>query len=116
MDRTGTREKYGRSMAVAVGWYATAIAAVVVGTASVPSAPEVDCSAMFSCLSPLESLVLAGVFWGGPVLVALLVITAVVDALVVRRVSSVVLAGTLSVAVSFAVCAVVAAAYLGGRS
>ncbi|SIN18334.1 hypothetical protein [Micromonospora cremea] len=113
MDGTGARERYGRSMAVAFGWYATAIAAVVVGTTSVPSAPRQDCSAMFSCLSPLESLALAGLVWGGPVLVGLLIVTAVVNALVVHRITSAVLAGTLSVAVSGAVCAVVAAAYLG---
>ncbi|MBQ0901721.1 hypothetical protein [Micromonospora sp. U21] len=113
MDGTGARERYGRSMAVAFGWYATAIAAVVVGTTSVPSAPRQDCSAMFSCLSPLESLALAGLVWGGPVLVGLLIVTAVVNALVVRHVSSVVLAGTVSVAVTAPVCAVVAAIYLG---
>ncbi|WP_406078398.1 hypothetical protein [Micromonospora sp. NBC_00858] len=113
MDHTEAPGRYGRSMAVAFGWYATAIAAVVVGTTSVPSAPRQDCSAMFSCLSPLESLALAGLFWGGPVLVALLIVTAVVDALLVRRIPSVVLAGTLSVAVSVAVGVVVAGAYLG---
>ncbi|MEV4658476.1 hypothetical protein [Micromonospora sp. NPDC049301] len=113
MDGTGARERYGRSMAVAFGWYVTAIAAVVVGTTSVPSPPRQDCSAMFSCLSPMESLALAGLIWGGPVLVGLLIVTAVVNALVVRRVTSAVLAGTLSVAASVAVCSVVAAAYLG---
>ncbi|MET8349985.1 MULTISPECIES: hypothetical protein [unclassified Micromonospora] len=113
MDDTGERKRYGPSMAVAFGWYATAIAAVVVGVNSVPSAPRRDCSAMFSCLSPMESLALAGLVWGGPVLVGLLIVTAVINALLVRRITSPVLAGTLSVAVSLAVCAVVAAAYLG---
>ncbi|MCO1598059.1 hypothetical protein M8C17_23190 [Micromonospora sp. RHAY321] len=113
MDDTGARGRYGRSMAVAFGWYATVIAAVVVGTTSVPSAPREDCSAMFSCLSPLESLALAGLFWGAPVLLGLLIVTAVVNALAVRRITSAVLAGTLSVAVSAAVGTVVAGAYLG---
>ncbi|RLP90105.1 hypothetical protein [Micromonospora sp. CV4] len=113
MADTGERKRYGPSMAVAVGWYATAIAAVVVGTTSVPSAPRQDCSAMFSCLSPMESLALAGLVWGGPVLIGLLLVTAVVNALVVRHVPSAVLAGTVSVAVTAPVCAVVAAVYLG---
>ncbi|MFC0503228.1 hypothetical protein [Micromonospora costi] len=116
MDRTGSGGRYGRSLAVASGWYATAIAAVVVGTMSVPDPPPRDCSALFSCLTPAESLALAGLVWGAPVLAGMLVVTAVVNAVVVRRVASAVLAGTLSVAVTVAVAATAAGVYLGGRS
>ncbi|MDG4762250.1 hypothetical protein [Micromonospora sp. WMMD710] len=109
MDRQGVRGRYGRSMAVAAGWYVTVIAAVAVGTTSVPSASQTDCSAWFSCLSPAESLALVGLVWGGPVLVGLLIVTALVSALVVRLIPSAVLAGTASAAVSIVTCA---AAYL----
>ncbi|MGK5742581.1 hypothetical protein [Micromonospora sp. URMC 103] len=116
MDEAGARGRYGRSLSVALGWYATLVAAVVVGTLSVPSEPPQDCSAMFSCLSPAESLALAGLVWGAPALIGALVVTAVVNALLVRRISSAVLAGTASVAVTVALAAVAAGAYLGGRS
>ncbi|MER7458584.1 hypothetical protein [Micromonospora sp. NPDC126480] len=110
MDATGVRGRYGRSLLVATGWYATVLAALTVGTLSVPQAPRTDCSAMFSCLSPAESLALAGVVWGLPALLALTVVTLVVNALVVRFVRSVVAAGTLAAAVAVAVGAVAAAA------
>ncbi|MCF0097030.1 hypothetical protein [Micromonospora sp. MH99] len=110
MDHDGARGRYGRSMAVAAGWYVTAIAAMAVGTTSVPSAPHDDCAAWFSCLSPGESLVFVGLVWGTPVLLGLLVVTALVTALVVRLVPSAVLAGTTAAALSVGVCA---AAYLG---
>ncbi|GAB3954430.1 hypothetical protein GCM10027614_61510 [Micromonospora vulcania] len=100
-------------MAVAFGWYATVVAALAVGTLSVPSAPQDDCTAMFSCLSPLEKLLLVGLFGGAPVLVGLLIVTAAVTALLVRRISSVVLSGTLSAVVSGVACALVAGVYLG---
>ncbi|WBB66642.1 hypothetical protein [Micromonospora sp. WMMD812] len=114
MDVTGTRGRYGQSLAVATGWYATAVAALAVGTLSVPNAPPQDCSAIFSCLSPGETLAVVALVWGAPVFVALMIVTAVVTALVARRVASAIVAGTLSAAVAVAVCAVAAAA-IGGR-
>ncbi|MEV4821136.1 hypothetical protein [Micromonospora sp. NPDC049274] len=110
MDQHGVRGRYGRSMAVASGWYVTATAAMAVGTTSVPSAPRDDCGAWFSCLSPGESLVFVGLVWGAPVLLGLLGVTALVAALVVRVIPSAVLAGTTSAALSVGLCA---AAYLG---
>ncbi|MEU4334568.1 hypothetical protein AB0F59_08075 [Micromonospora lupini] len=107
MDQHGVRGRYGRSMAVASGWYGTAIAALAVGTTSVPSAPRDDCSAWFSCLSPGESLVFVGLVWGAPVLLGLLGVTALVAALVVRVTTSAVLAGTTSAALGVGLCAAV---------
>ncbi|MFF0229461.1 hypothetical protein [Micromonospora sp. NPDC005254] len=107
MDHDGVRGRYGRSMAVASGWYVTAIAAMAVGTTSVP---HDDCAAWFSCLSPGESLVFVALVWGTPVLLGLLVVTALVTALVVRLVPSAVLAGTTAAVLSVGVCAAV---YLG---
>ncbi|MEU7923087.1 hypothetical protein ACGFIP_23370 [Micromonospora zamorensis] len=112
MDHNGVRGRYGRSVAVASGWYVTVGAAVAVGLASVPSPPPTDCSAWFSCLSPGESLALVMLVWGGPVLAGLLVVTALVAALVVRLVPSAVLAGTLSALITVTICAAVYA----GRS
>lgn len=112
METTGVRGRYGRSLLVAVGWYATLTAAVVVGTLSVPGQPEQDCSAVFSCLSPTERLLLAAL-WVVPALLGALIVTSIVNALVVRRITSAVLAGTLSVAITVPIGLAVAAAYLG---
>ncbi|MET8279382.1 hypothetical protein [Micromonospora sp. NPDC005174] len=110
MDRHGARGRYGRSMAVAAGWYVTAIAAVAVGTTSVPSTPpDDDCAAWFSCLSPGESLAFVALVWGAPIFVGLLFVTALVAALAVRLVPSAVVAGTLSAGVSFTLCVAVLA-------
>ncbi|WP_433535524.1 hypothetical protein ACQPZK_26400 [Micromonospora sp. CA-249363] len=110
MDGHGAWGRYGRSMAVAAGWYVTAIAAVAVGTTSVPSTPVGDdCAAWFSCLSPGESLAFVVLVWGAPVLVGLLFVTALVAALAARLVPSAVAAGTLSAVVALTLCGAVLA-------
>lgn len=101
MDGHGAWGRYGRSMGVAAGWYVTAVAAVAVGTTSVPSRPpDDDCAVMFGCMSPGESLAFVALVWGAPIFVGLLFVTALVAALAARLVPSAVVAGTLSAVVS----------------
>ncbi|MDG4798170.1 hypothetical protein [Micromonospora sp. WMMD1082] len=86
---------FGLSLAVAIGWYATVIVAVLVGWSGAPAAPDRDCSAVFSCLTPLESIGLLLIV-SAPVLVGLLCVTLVVAALFARWISSPFVIGTLS--------------------
>ncbi|MEU0549089.1 hypothetical protein [Micromonospora sp. NPDC005979] len=110
MDGHGAGGRYGRSMGVAAGWYVTAIAAVAVGTTSVPSTPvDDDCAAWFSCLSPGESLAFVALVWGAPIFVGVMFVTALVAALAVRLVPSAVVAGTLAAVVSLTLCGAVLA-------
>jgi uncharacterized membrane protein YhaH (DUF805 family) len=111
MEATGVRGRYGRSLLVAIGWYATVVAAAIVANLSVPEEPQQDCSAMFSCLSPFGEIMLAAL-WAVPVLLGMLIVTSIVNALVVRRVESAILAGTLSVAITVSLAVLVAGAYL----
>ncbi|WP_435206235.1 hypothetical protein [Micromonospora sp. bgisy143] len=100
-------------MAVATGWYVTAVAAVAVGTTSVPSRPVGDdCAAWFGCLSPGESLAFVALVWGAPVLVGLLFVTALVAALAARLIPSAVVAGTASAGLSLTLCGAVLAGSL----
>jgi hypothetical protein len=106
---------YARSLLVAVGWYATIVAAVVVGALSVPAAPARACSPGFGCLPPGEGLFLVGVVFGVPVLAGLLITTSLVNVLVVRLARSAILAGTLSAVASVGVAGALTAIYLGTR-
>ena len=95
---------------MAAGWYVTAVAAVAVGTTSVPSTPpDDDCAAWFSCLSPGESLAFVVLVRGAPILVGLLFVTALVAALTARLIPSAVVAGTASAGVSSMLCVAVLA-------
>jgi hypothetical protein len=106
---------YGQTLLVAFGWYASIVGALAVGTLSVPTEPVRDCSAIFSCMTPIEGLIVVGVFVGAPVLAVLLMVAFLVTALVARRVPSAILAGTLSALISVSVIGVVAAACLGAK-
>ena len=105
------RASFGLSLLVALGWYATVAGAVVVGRSGIPPAPERDCSAFFSCLTPLEELALFAIV-GAPLVAGLLLCTAAVTALLTRRVASSILAGSLS---SVIVTAMFVAAWRGVR-
>ena len=97
-----------------MGWYATVIAAVLVGWSGIPAAPNRDCSAIFSCLTPREEIVLILIFTA-PIVGVLLCCTVVVTGLLVRRFSSSILTGTLSALGSVGVLAVVGAVWQGLR-
>ena len=92
---------------MALGWYATVIAAILVGRAGIPVAPDRDCSAVFSCMTPGQEVILLMII-AGPVVVALLIITLPVTALLARWIPSSIVTGTLS-----ALGSVVAAATVG---
>lgn len=95
----------GWGVLVALGWYVTIAAAVLVGWSGVPVAPDPECSGW--CLTRAEASVLF-LMAGAPVLlVVLLPVTVAAVALLVGRVRSALLAGTLAVPVSVAVTAVV---------
>ncbi|NBE79919.1 hypothetical protein [Micromonospora rubida] len=108
------RASFGLSALVALGWYATAIAAVFVGRSGMPATPNQDCSAAFSCLTPQEEIGLMLIL-GAPVLAGLLITTLVIIGLLARRVPSSILAGTLSALGSAAVAVVVGAVWQGAR-
>ncbi|GIF78220.1 hypothetical protein [Asanoa siamensis] len=112
MEKRGA--SFGLGVLVALGWYATVVGAVVVGESGVPVAPDRDCSAMFSCLSPAEGVVLL-LIAGAPVLFGLLVGTVVLAALLARWIRSAILVGTLSAGGSLAIVALVGLAWRAGR-
>jgi hypothetical protein len=106
------RASYGLSLLVALAWYATVIAAVLLGRSGIPAAPNRDCSEAFNCLTPQEELALLVIF-GAPILAGLLFTTLVVTGVLARRVPSSILAGTLSALGSVGVMAVVGAVWQG---
>ncbi|MGC1214633.1 MAG: hypothetical protein WA890_25670 [Micromonospora sp.] len=108
------RASFGLSLLVALGWYATVIAALLVGRSGISAAPDRDCSAVFSCLTPQEEIGLM-VIVGGPILAGLLFSTVVVTALLARRIPSSILTGTLSALGSVVVVAVASAVWQGVR-
>src|ERR1051325_2798170 len=112
---TRPRASYGPSMLVAAGWYATAVAAVIAGLSGDPVRPQEDCSAMFSCLSPVEALgiwmAVAGVWVFGVLLLATLGITA----LTARLTGSPIVAGTFAAFGGVALCGGLLATYLAVR-
>ena len=112
---TSRGASFGRSLLVALGWYGSVIAAVVVGWSGIPAAPDRDCSTVLSCLTPLQAVGLGLMVFGVPVLAALLVSTLVVTRLLARRVPSPVLTGTLSALGSVVVLAAVGAVWQGVR-
>ncbi|GAA0930228.1 hypothetical protein Vau01_051030 [Virgisporangium aurantiacum] len=95
------------SLLVALGWYVVVPAAVLVAWSGLPVAPGRDCSAMFSCLSPVEQVGLFMIFVGLPVLLGAAVVTVAVAALLARVVRWPVVTGTVS-----ALCGVVGVAAL----
>ncbi|WP_189040706.1 hypothetical protein [Micromonospora sonchi] len=99
---------------MALGWYATVIAAVLVGRAGIPVAPDRDCAAVFSCMTPGQEVILLMII-AGPVLVALLIITLPVTALLARWVSSSIVTGTLAALGSVVAAAAVGMLWHGGR-
>jgi hypothetical protein len=107
MDGVGEsrRASFGLSLLVALGWYATVIAAVLVGRLGIPAAPDRDCSGFLSCPTPQEEIVILAIF-GLPVLAGLVFSAVVVTGLLVRWIPSSILAGTLSALGSVAVVAV----------
>src|SRR5947208_2705554 len=105
------RASFGLSFLVALGWYSTVIAAVLVGWSGIPQAPQRDCSVMFSCLTPLQQIFLLMIAVGGPVLAGVLFSALVLTGLLARRVPSPILAGTLAALGSVVVVAVVGAVW-----
>ncbi|MFV2088712.1 hypothetical protein [Micromonospora sp. LOL_021] len=108
------RASFGLSLVVALGWYATVITAVLVGSSGIPAAPRTDCSAIFSCLTPQEEITLL-VLLGSPVLTGLLVCTLAVTGLLARLISSPIVAGTLSALGSVVAVAVIGVVWQGAR-
>lgn len=106
------RASFGLSLSVALGWYVTAIAVIYVWRSATPTTPDRDCSAAFSCLTPGEEVALLLIF-GAPVLLGLLVSTLLATAVLVRRLSSPILTGTLSALASIALVGVVSALWQG---
>ena len=109
------RASFGLSVLVALGWFAVAIAAVLAGRSGVPAAPKQDCSLVFSCLTPVQEAELVLMFFGAPVVLGVLVVTAAITALLGRRMSSPVLIGALSALCSLVVVAGIVAVWHGGR-
>ncbi len=70
MTDVGTRPRapFGSSLLVALGWYATVIAAAITAADGVPEAPRNDCGTFAACLSPMAATGLALVVVGIPVL------------------------------------------------
>jgi len=89
------RSSFGLSLLVALGWYATAVGAIVVGRSGVPAAPDRYCPGFFGCLTPLEQLALFAIV-GAPLIAGLLAYTAAATALLARWIPSPILAGSLS--------------------
>lgn len=108
---SSSRASYGRSVLVAVGWYATVAGAVLVGWADLPVPPNRDCSQMFSCMTPLQTVVLFAIVLGAPVFGVLLAMTLLIAAPLARRVASSVLAGTLPALASTVLAGVTGAAW-----
>jgi hypothetical protein len=108
------RASGGWSVLVALGWYATVVAAVLVGMSGVPAAPEQDCPMFLGCLTPLEGFVLV-LIAGAPVVLGLLLVTVGIAGVLARRVPSAILAGTLAAPGSVAVVAAAAAVWSAVR-
>lgn len=98
-------------MLVAVGWFATAVAAVAVGQWSVPEPPDRECVYIGDCVSPLDLLPAIVIVLGVPMLLILLAVTAGVRRLPIP----VPLAGTVSAAVTVVVLAACVALYQAAR-
>lgn len=116
-DRVGRRASYGLSLLVALGWYVTVIAAIVVGELSIPERPRPadGCSMPFACMSRAEGLQFMAVVLGVPILGGLLIVSLLMIALVARKVASPIVAGTVCAAASVAVVMAAIAAYGGLR-
>jgi hypothetical protein len=84
---------------VILGWYATVIAAIFVGVTGLPEPPRTDCSAMFSCISRGAGLALVGAIVGVPFFLGSFVIATITVILLMRRLRSAVVAGTIAAAV-----------------
>jgi hypothetical protein len=105
---------YGWTVLVAYGWFATVGATALVGFFLVPEPPHPDCSAIFSCLSPVQAMAL----WLAvalPAVVAAIVATALVAIPVSRLFRSPFLAGTLTVVCAALVVLAAVQAYRGVR-
>lgn len=111
MTDVGTRPRasFGSSLLVALGWYATVIAAAITAADGIPEAPRNDCGTFAACLSPMAATGLALAVVGVPVLGLLVVATLAVTAFTTRLTGSSIVAGTLA-----AVGGVVLAAAIGG--
>ena len=112
---TTPRASYGLSLLVALGWYLVVVAAVAADILSSPATPHDDCTALFSCMTPTQTLILLLVFVGGPVLGVLFIVTLLVTAPIARAVRSPIAAGTLSALASAALAGVAVAVYLAAK-
>jgi hypothetical protein len=116
VDRTKpVRGSVGNGVLVVLGWYATVIAAVVVGEMSLPARHSTDCSGMFSCLDTGQFLLLIGLFVGLPVVFGSLLIATITVALLMRRLRSPVVAGTIAAVVGVGAPGLIWAAWNGVR-
>ncbi|WP_157408603.1 hypothetical protein [Actinoplanes sp. N902-109] len=112
-DHPNRRAPYGLSVLVAVGWYATVLTAVVVGTLQTSTERSCD-DAPSWCFTPEQGIGI-GLVVASPFLLVLVLCTLPVAALCTRLVSSAPLAGTLSAVVAGAVVAALAALLLAAR-
>lgn len=109
------RASFGLSLLVALGWCVVAFAGLIVGWSGEPAKPDQDCSLVFSCLTPVEEAEFYLMFFGPPVLLGVLAVTAGTTALLGRQITSPILIGTLSALGSLVVAAVIVVAWHGGR-
>lgn len=112
--RPSSPASYGWTLLVAYGWFGTAGATALAGYFVIPEPPHTDCSAILSCLGPVQALAL-WVAVALPVLFGAVVATALVAVPVSRMVRSPILAGTLTVVGAALVVLVAVAAYRGLR-
>ena len=105
--------RYGASVLVGVGWFATVVAAFAVGEWSVPQRPvePADCTSFGCGLTLLDLLPAFLVLVGGPALLLLLAVTAGVHRLRLPAA----LTGTLSALGTVAVAAAGIALYTAAR-
>jgi hypothetical protein len=109
------RASFGSSVLVALGWYATVLAAVFVALDGIPEAPRTDCATFAGCMTPMQATGLALAVVGLPVLIVVVAVTLAVTAGTVRLTGSSIVAGTLAAAGSAVVAAGIGAAFLAAR-
>jgi hypothetical protein len=100
---------------VAMGWYATLIAALFVAVSGLPATPRTGCGEVFSCLTPAQSLGLAAGVVAVPVLAGLMISTVIITGLLARRIASAIAVGTLAALGSIAIVSACGAALVASR-
>jgi len=107
------RAPYGLSVLVALGWYATVLAAVIVGELQVAGGRSCE-NASSWCFTPGQGIVI-GLVLASPFLLGLLVGALLLAVPIVRLMPSAPLAGTLTAAAAALLVAVVGGLILAAR-